>query len=165
MKDNSLSTILLHLLVIFFVIINLSSFSISNSSQIVPLLDVMAVFYFGFFRRIYAMWFLFILGIWHDAILGNYLGVSSLIYIVLVKFFIIINNRLLIQENFTQIWYQFIAFCGGFLLLKWLILSLLNTEFYSILLPLTHWLTTSLLYVAMHRVFNYLSSKLLEDVT
>lgn len=166
MKTRPISKIIfLHLLAIFFVIINLTTLSIGNFSQISPLLDVIIVFYFGFFRRVYSMWFLFFLGIWHDAILGNFLGVSSLTYIVLVKFFTVINSRLLIKESFTQIWYQFIAFCGIFLLMKWLILSLLNAEFYSIFLPLIHLVTTSLIYVVMHRFFNYITIKLLEDVT
>lgn len=164
MKTNQIfRSLLLHILAIIFVVLNLSSFSIVNLAKIMPLFDLMAVFYFAFFRKIYAIWFLFLLGLWHDAITGGILGLTSLLYIMLVKLFATINNRLFLKENFNYIWYQFIVFSALYLLLKWSALMLLNGQFYSFLLPFIQWLMAISLYVIMHKFFDYLSVKMFGD--
>lgn len=165
MKPNLLiRSIFIHFLGIIFVVMNLSSFSIVNITKIIPLFDLMAVFYFGFFRRTYAIWFLFVLGLWHDAITGNFLGLTPLLYIILVKLFSLVNNRLFIKESFNHIWYQFIVFSGLYIVLKWISLILLNGQFFSFYLPFMQWLLVVFLYVIMHKFFDYLSIKLFGDV-
>jgi rod shape-determining protein MreD len=103
--------ILLHLVAILFVIFNVSDIRIAGLSDLVPLFDLMAVFYFAVFRNVFAVWFIFLMGIWNDALNGNPLGTTALCYIVLTKFFALLNHKLMIRENFKQIWQQFISFC------------------------------------------------------
>jgi cell shape-determining protein MreD len=124
---------------------------------------LMMVFYFTVFRKVFGIWFVFILGVWNDALNGNPLGTSSLCYIILIKTFLLINTRILPQEEFQQIWRQFIAFCFSFLLLKWAMLSIFAGNFYSFKTPLIHLILSSVLYVLMHKFFDYLSQKLLRD--
>lgn len=155
-------TIILHVVAILLVIFNVSDIRIAGLSDLTPLFDLMAVFYFAVFKNIFAVWFIFLLGIWNDSLNGNPLGTTAICYIVLIKFFSLLNQKLMIRENFKQIWRQFVAFCFCFLLMKWLILSVFNGEFYSATTMFVQFVLSSALYVVMHKFFDYLSRKLLE---
>ncbi len=109
------------------------------------------------------MWFIFLLGIWNDALNGNPLGLTPLCYITLIKIFITLNQRLVIRENFKQLWQQFAIFCFCFLCLKWMILSVFNTAFYSVITILVQFVLTTSFYVLMHKFFDYLYQKLIEE--
>jgi rod shape-determining protein MreD len=155
--------IMLHLIAILFVIMNVSDIRIAGLSNILPLFDLMIVFYFAIFRNFFAIWFIFLLGIWNDALNGNPLGLTALCYILLIKFFTLLNGKMMIRENFKQIWQQFIAFCFLFLFMKWLILSAFNGAFYSLNTVAVQFSLSSVLYILMHKFFDYLSVKLLEE--
>jgi hypothetical protein len=162
LEQKSISRIItLHLIAILFVISNVSDIRIGGLSDVMPLFDLMIIFYFAVFKNSFGIWFIFLMGIWNDSLNGNPLGTTALCYIALVKLFSLLNQRLLIKENFQQIWQQFIAFCFCFLLMKWAILSIFNGVAYSIKIPLLHLVLSSTLYVVMHKFFDYLSSKLL----
>lgn len=161
---KSLSRIVaLHLIAILLVIFNLSDIRVAGLSSLLPLFDLMAVFYFAIFKSVFSIWFIFLLGVWNDALNGNALGTTSLCYILLIKLFSLLNGKMMIRENFRQIWQQFIGFCFLFLLMKWMVLSMFNGVAYSIVTPLVQLVLSSVLYVLMHKFFDYLSAKLLED--
>ncbi len=162
--EKSLSRIiLLHVIAILLVIFNVSDIRIAGIASVIPLFDLMAVFYFAVFKNIFGIWFVFLLGIWNDALNGNPLGTTALCYILLIKLFSFLNNRMIIRENFTQIWRQFIGFCFLFLLIKWLILSIFDNGFLNLATPLAQLILSSLVYVLMHKFFDYLSEKLLSN--
>ena len=123
----------------------------------------MMVFYFAVFYRVFGLWFIFLLGIWNDALNGNPLGLTPLCYIVLIKIFITLNQRLVIRENFKQLWQQFAIFCFCFLCLKWITLSMFNAAFYSVTTILVQFILTTSFYVLMHKFFDYLYQKLIEE--
>ena len=81
----------------------------------------------------------------------------------MVKFFLTINHKMLIRENFIQIWQQFVAFSFVIIALKWGLLSVLEGTFIGITVPLIQFLISVFLYVPMHKFFDYLSLKLLGD--
>ena len=164
LQEKSISQIIfLHLIAIFFVILNVSNIKISGFLIVMPMIDLMMVFYFTVFRQSFGLWFIFLLGIWSDALNGNPLGTTSLCYILITRFFLMINHKIMVKENFNQIWRQFIFFCLLFLLMKWMILSFLSGVFYGINVPLIQLVFSSLVYVVMHKFFDYLSQKLLSD--
>ena len=163
LEQNSFPRIIaVHLIAILFVIINVSDIRISGLTNVIPLLDLMIIFYFAVFKNLFSVWFIFLLGIWSDALNGNPLGTTALCYIILVKLFTVLNGRMMIRENFKQLWRQFVAFCFLFLLMKWALLSVLNGAVYSIISPVVQLVLSSVLYVVMHKFFDYLSQKLLE---
>ncbi len=164
LKQKSISQVLLlHLIAILFVILNVSDIRIVGLSSLIPLFDLMMVFYFAAFKNVFAIWFVFLLGIWNDALNGTPLGSTALCYILLIKFFSLINNKMLIKENFIQVWQQFIAFCFLFLTMKWLIVSAFGGVAYPLLNPLIQLALTSVFYILMHKFFDYLSQKLLGE--
>ena len=162
MQKTTLPTIALHLITVLFVIMNVSSFNVAGFANVVPLFDLMAIFYFAVFKNIFAIWFIFLLGIWSDALNDNMLGTTSLCYILLIKFFLLLNQKMLIRENFKQVCEQFALFCFLFLLMKWAILSIIGGTFYSIVTPLVQMVLSSVFYVLMHKFLDFLSSKLLD---
>ncbi len=155
--------IILHLIAIFFVILNVSNIKIAGLSHVLPLFDLMAVFYFSIFRREFGIWFIFFMGVWNDALVGNPLGTTSLCYILLVKIFLVINQKMSVKENFQHVWRQFIIFCFLFLSIKWLLVSLLNSQFTSIVGVIVAIVLNSVAYVLVHKIFDYLSQKLLGE--
>lgn len=161
-EKSVLQSVALHLIAILFVVMNVSSIKIVGISSVVPLFDLMIVFYFAVLRNVFSVWFIFLMGIWHDALNGTDLGVTALCYILLVKLFAVLNNKMLIRENFQQLWQQFIGFCFLFLLMKWAILSLLDGVLYSWVTPVLQFILSSVVYVIMHKFFGYLSNKLIE---
>jgi len=155
--------IILHLIAIFFVTFNVSDIKIAGLSKLVPLFDVMMVFYFTVFRQVFFVWFLFLIGIWSDSLNGIALGITPLLYIVLTKFFIVLNQKVIMRENFKQIWQQFVAFCFCFLFFKWALLSIFGKGSYSFMTIFIQFILTSCIYVVMHKFFDYLNQKLLEE--
>jgi len=160
--QKSLSKIfLLYFVAILFAIFNISDIRISGLSKLTPLFDLMMIFYFGVFKFVFQVWFIFLLGLFNDALNGNPLGLTSLIYILIVKFFIILNAKMMIRENFPQICQQFIIFCGSFLVLKWALLSIFNQTYYGLSTLVVQFILTCCLYIVMHKFFEYLEEKLL----
>jgi rod shape-determining protein MreD len=164
LEQKSITKIsLLYLFAIFLTILNLSNIKISGFADIMPLLDLMAIFYFTIFKDKFSLWFVFLLGIWNDSLNGNILGLTSLCYIILIKLFMLFNNRILLREKFIQIWQQFVAFCFLFLFVKWTIFVIISgkpSSFSSLFLQL---FLSSFFYVLMHKFFDYLSAKLLGE--
>lgn len=155
--------ILLYLFVIFLTILNLSNIKISGFSDIMPLFDLMAVFYFAIFKDKFSLWFIFFIGLWADALNGNIIGLTSLCYIILIRLFMLFNNRILVRENFIQIWQQFIVFCFLFLFTKWIIFVIINGKSIAFGSLFVQLILSSFCYVLMHMLFDYLSEKLLGE--
>ena len=164
LEQKSITKIIsLYLFVIFLTILNLSNIKIAGFSQFMPLLDLTAIFYFTVLKNKFGLWFIFILGIWSDALSGNLLGLTSLCYIILIKLFLLFNNRILARENFMQIWQQFAVFCFLFLFVKWIILVIINGKTSSVSSLIIQLFLSSFFYVLMHMLFDYLSAKLLGE--
>ncbi len=153
----------LHLIAVLFVIINVSDIRIAGLSHVIPLFDLMMIFYFAAFKNTFGVWFVFILGIWNDALNGNPLGTTALCYILLIKFFSVLNNKMMIKESFRQIWQQFITFSVLFLLMKWMILSVFNGQFIAVTNAIIQLVISAVIYVPMHKFFDYLSKKMLGE--
>ncbi len=144
-----------HILAILSVMISVLDIKISGLSAAIPLFDLIVIFYFAIFKNTFAIWFLFLLGLYHDSLNGNIVGITSLCYILSVKIFNILNYKLITRKDFKQIWQQFIAFMTAFLFLKWLLLSIFNCTFYSVNIIIIQFILTSALYVLSHKYISY----------
>jgi len=163
MQSHPVKLLILHLVAVLFTIFNLTTINIFDGSNIIPLFDVMIIFYFAIYKEgVFGLWFLFLLGIWSDALSGFPLGITSLSYIISVKFFNAINSKMEIKESFQQIFKQFVAFAFTVLFLKWIFLSIYNSNFYNIISPIIQLIISMIFYVIMHKLFDYLNQKLLD---
>jgi hypothetical protein len=61
MQKTTLPTLAPHLIAVLFVIMNVSSFNVAGFANVIPLFDLMAIFYFAVFKNIFAIWFIFLL--------------------------------------------------------------------------------------------------------
>lgn len=153
---------ILYLIAIVFAMFNLSNVKIDYVADFLPLFDVMIIYYFAVYQpQIFSMWFLFVLGLISDSLNGFPLGITSFCYIVAVKMFNALNQRTVARESFQQILQQFVAFAFVVLFLKWLLLSIYYFKFYNALSPLIQLTISTVLYVLMHKFFDYLNRKLL----
>lgn len=155
--------IILYLFAVVLTIMNLTNIKIAGLNDVMPMMDLMAIFYFAIFKNVFGLSFVFLLGIWCDALNGSPLGLTSLCYIILIKFFEALNNRLLTKENFKQVWLQFICFIVAFLILKWVLLAIVNGSAGFIWILVVQLIISSIFYVPMHMFFDYLSKKLIGD--
>ncbi len=162
-KKSFLKLPILYFIAIIFVVLNLSNIKISGLVDVIPLFDLMMVFYFGIYKSLFGIGFIFLMGMWNDALCGNPITLTSLCYIILIKIFKVINNKVAIKDNFKQIWQQFILFCLLFLALKYLLLSMFNGSFYSINNIFMQFILSIFFYVVIHKFFDYLNLKLLEE--
>lgn len=162
-KKSFLKLPALYLIAIIFVVLNLSNIRISGLVDIMPLFDLMMVFYFGVYKNLFGIGFIFLMGMWNDALCGNPITLTSLCYIILIKIFKVINSKVAIKDNFRQIWQQFIVFCLLFLVLKYLLLSMFNNSLYSLNNISIQFVLSVFFYVIMHKFFDYLNLKLLEE--
>jgi len=154
---------LLHLVLVFFVIFNAFDVGVIGISNILPLFDVAAIFYFTVYKKYISTWFVFLIGVWADSLSGGVLGVSSLCYIALIGLFSFLNHKMYIRDNFIQIWQQFIVFCFLFLTFKYLVLSAINGTLYGTLDLFFRFVITSLVYASLHKFFDYMSQRLKEE--
>ena len=162
-EQSMLKVIALYILAIISVAFNITSIKIPFVASLFPLIDVMIIFYFAIFRQFFGIWFIFLLGIWSDALTGNPLGIAALLYILLVKFFMVINSKMLSRENFIQIWQQFVAFCFVVIFIKLFMLSMLQGSSMSLTIPVAQFLFSVFLYIPMHKFCDLLSVKLLGE--
>jgi rod shape-determining protein MreD len=122
----------------------------------------MIIYYFAVLKPdVFAVWFLFLLGIIGDAINGFPMGITSICYILMVKLFCGLNKRIVMRETFHQIFGQFAAFAFSILFSKWLIISIYHSQIYNIISPIIQLVITCTIYVLMHRFFDYLDRKLI----
>lgn len=156
-------SIFLRLFAVVLVIMNLTNINIAGFNDIMPAFDVMAVFYFAVYKNIFGLFFIFLLGIWNDSLNGNALGITALLYIILIKFFLILNNRLLNKDNFIKIWQQFIYFLIIYFCGKWVFLIVINGGSSSFGILISQIIVSGLFYIPMHKLFDYLSIKLLGE--
>jgi len=133
MQRSFYKNISLKLLVIFFTILNIDNIYITNNIRLVPNLDIMLIFFFTIYRvGILPIWFIFIIGVLVDSLNNTSIGLSSLIYILLIKVFLFFNYQEKNINNFKKNIIQFGLFLGVFSLLKLGFLSIQNLQFYNI---------------------------------
>lgn len=156
-KNNS--KIVIYLVTILVTMFNIVDVKIAGFSKVWPLFDVMFIFYFAIFNRVFSSWFVFLIGLFGDALNSNPLGMTSLLYIFLIEFFEIVNQRFVIRDDFKQIFYQFILFLALLLFLKWIFISLYNSSFYDVKILIIQLILSGFLYVVVHKFCDYLSNK------
>lgn len=162
MPVNFKNILILQIIALLFAMMNLSNIKIEYIADFLPLFDVMMIYYFTILRTgIFPVWFLFVMGLISDAINGFPLGITSLCYIITVKIFTNLRERILRKYTFEQIFGQFIAFAFCILILKWLMLSIYYFRIYSLIGPLIQLVVTSIFYIFMSRFFDYLDKKFL----
>ncbi|MFC1659043.1 hypothetical protein ACFL0U_00555 [Pseudomonadota bacterium] len=158
---NLVKILSLHLIVLFFVTLNVIPIVISDTPNISPMFSVIVVFYFTVYKtEIFSNFFIFLIGIWVDSLRALPLGTTSLALLLSVKIIHEINSRLLTKDTFLQLVNLFVIFCAIFSFIKWSILSLFYTTPYPVIPVFLNIGVTILLYILLHNLFDFLNAKL-----
>lgn len=117
---------------------------------------LISIYYWTIFRPgALPFWFVFLLGIVRDALMGMPLGLSSLIFL-LFRLGVLTQQRLLVKESFWATWLSFGLIIIPALTVQWLLAS----AFVRAVQPLTpvvmQWVFTFGLYPLPHILFNAL---------
>ena len=153
-----------YIFAIFAVIINVTNIKIIGINSLIPSFEIMIIFYAMMISNFFGIWFVFILGIWSDALNSTHLGISSLSYIIVIKFFHLLYEKFLEKENFAQILLHFSIFIILFQFLKTIFLTIIDKHLYNISHLIIQISLTISLYPMLHYFFNYLDSKIKEDI-
>lgn len=119
---------------------------------------LISIYYWTIFRpSAMPFWFVFVLGVIRDGLMGTPLGISSLIFI-LFRLFVLSQQRYLTKEAFFAMWMGFGLVTVPTLAVYWFISSM----YAGSLLPLIplgmQWVFTFGLYPLFHILFNALYS-------
>lgn len=133
---------------------------LAGLSNFPPHIAFISIYYWSVFHPgTMPYWFLFLLGLFLDALAGAPLGFSSLFFI-LFRFLILTQRRLLARETFFAAWFGFALLLFAVLLLQWVSMGL----FYRSLPPYTpvamQWCLTAGLYPLAHIFFSFLYRQL-----
>jgi rod shape-determining protein MreD len=149
---SALPALITTLLTLFF----LAAKHISGLNHFMPILPLIPVFFWGMTHaREMPYWFVFILGIIMDAVMGVPLGLSSLLYI----FFLILlhaQRKYIHKEGFMIKWGYFAALLGVICSLNWVALTIFNSHSESLFPGILQWFFTVCCYPFMHKGFEEL---------
>lgn len=124
---------IIKLLAIFFTILNIDNINIFNEIRIIPNIDLMLIYFFTILNiGIFPIWFIFLLGIWSDSLTGIPIGISSLIYIILIKIFLFVNYPDEKNINLKKNIVVFFTFLTMIYILRIGFLSIYNYQIYNI---------------------------------
>jgi len=163
MLQDLLKISAIYLIAILFTIINLNGANSDNFfAAFLPSFEIMIIYYFCVYKEdVFGLWFVFFIGFLSDALVGAPLGISSLIYIIIVKLSNIIAAKQAPKEDFISIFKEFVIFLNIILILKWLALSIYYKNFYNLTPFIIQIIISAATYILMHRFFEFLSKKLL----
>ncbi|MCH2547410.1 MAG: hypothetical protein MK052_07365 [Alphaproteobacteria bacterium] len=117
---------------------------------------LISIYYWTIFRpSTMPFWFVFILGIVRDSLMGTPLGISSLVFI-LFRLIILSQQRYLVKETFWATWFGFGWVLVPALVFNWLLSSAYAKSFIPITPVMMQWVFTFGLYPLLHIVFNAL---------
>lgn len=126
-------------------------------NYIMPVLPLIPVFYWG---RLQAgempYWFVFLCGLLMDVVSGLPLGLSALLYLLLL---VILHNqsKYIHKESFVITWGYFILLLGIVSVFEWIIMSFSGNQLHAIPAAVIRWLITISLYPVLHKMFDGIS--------
>lgn len=122
--------------------------------------DIMVIFYWCLFKpQIMESWFLFLMGLLQDSLLGLPLGFHSLLYIVFGCYIIPLLASY-ITGSFLIIWSGFALFSSIIIICNWIIFSLFYSSLFNINTSLLQLSVTIALYPMIHYIFHFVHSLL-----
>jgi cell shape-determining protein MreD len=119
---------------VFLVILGATPLYILQSNILFPSLGLIAIYFWSNYQRAYfPYWFVFILGLIQDILMGTSLGITSLTN-MLFRLLIHRHNPQNDKTPFVYIWYRFTLLTSVVIAIKWGITMLLYGQ---LMLPLT----------------------------
>lgn len=149
---SAIPSLLTLLLAIFYLVPK----HIGGLSSVMPLLPLMPVFYWAMAHpQAIPYWFMFIIGLVMDAVMGMPLGLSSLLYIFFLS---VINTqrKYFHKEGFLIKWGYLCILLLVTTGLNWLLLSWFHADAMPLIPAVIQWCLTIACYPVAHKLFDML---------
>lgn len=143
------------------VLLSSVNFYIEGLGSFIPMVGIIAIYYWAMYLpSLLPLWFVFLLGVLQDFLHGTPVGMSSLLFLLFLKF-LHMQRRYLAREDFWVFW---LVFC--FLSLFYALVSGMAYSLYyqSIMINdslFMQWMYTVLIYPFLHLCFANIQVKLL----
>jgi rod shape-determining protein MreD len=119
-------------------------------SLIITSFSIINIFYWCvFYPESLPYWFLFLLGILQDSLVGKPIGLSSFLYIIFALI-LMSKHRILSKNSFSAVWLGFIMYSGVITVLEWVVMSLYSGRALPIKELSIGWCLACLAYPIMH---------------
>lgn len=152
---------IIHALILLAVIANMIPFRIPEFPRIFILIDTIAIYLFVVRNvNVFSYTFIFILGVWYDALIGLPLGTTAIANMIATRIFIFISNRILTIKTFIQEWFLYLFFVSFIVFEKWILLSIFSGGMQLPVIYIMQVLLSGLLYIPLYSMFNALRAKL-----
>jgi rod shape-determining protein MreD len=143
---------------IVLLLMSLLQVSLAGLAQFPIDVCLISIYYWTIFRpNAMPFWFVFVLGVIRDALMGAPLGITSLVFI-LFRLFVLSQQRFLVKEAFLATWLGFGLVMVPAMAVYWL----LSSAYVRTILPLSplvmQWIFTFGFYPLLHILFNALYS-------
>jgi rod shape-determining protein MreD len=107
------------------VLLTMVPFGVVAIDQLLPLLPLMAIYHWSIYRpQLMSVFAVFGIGLTIDLLTGSYLGVNTLI-LLLVRYAVASQRSFLAKRTFWIVWWGFMVVCALALLVEWLLVSAL----------------------------------------
>jgi rod shape-determining protein MreD len=150
------------LLTIAFIFISSIHFNMPGIGNFMPLLGAMAIIYWStYWQKVMPLWFVFLLGLLQDVLYGHPLGVTALLYILLVGATGMMR-KFLADATFVAFWGTVSLGLLGYLVLLIVVMSLYHNMIVFNWNIVLQWFFSVLVYPFVHKLFNYINTTFLE---
>lgn len=134
------------LFTIFLIIITRVPFEDSEAGMFIPIFGLIFTYYFCLYHPRYAkLWLIFLLGLLEDFLSGGYLGLTSLLLLLVAALFER-QRKIFLQGSYLAGIFIFIFFSLAFSVLYWLLTSFIEAQFLPGLPFFIQGLITALVY-------------------
>lgn len=139
-------------------VLSMLPIGLSGQGQFPVDVCLISIYYWTIFRPVtMPFWFVFLLGVVRDSLMGGALGISSLVFI-LFRLMVFTQQRFLVKETFWATWLGFGLAALPAFILQWLLTSAFNRAILPVTPLAMQWVFTFGLYPLLHIVFNALYS-------
>jgi hypothetical protein len=163
-KNNSGGLLLLYIFVLFICSMNFEpNILLYNKIALTTEISSIALYHFYIYKRRFSMFFIFILGIWNDAILNITLGASSLCYFLVIVVFLFFENITLKKIDRKTIYAKSFIFMAIYSFLKYLILNItgdISSSYHLISMAIFSFIIYFLL---LAHFFEYIDKKIFKN--
>jgi rod shape-determining protein MreD len=129
-------------LALLLVIVNVIPTQIPGLARVLPILPLIAIFYWSIHRpHLMPAVAVFLVGIFQDGLSGAPFGLHALIFLA-VQGVVLFQHRFFIGKSFFVHWLGFALVSAGSSLLAWLLLSAFHAVFFSASLMALQYVTT-----------------------
>lgn len=142
-------------------LISVTPIPLWGANYITPLFPLISIFYWERYKNRYIPFtFIFVIGLLHDAMIGNLIGISSLLYIIFVTIIYSNNRRSIGDNSFIGIWGYFAILLIIISAIKWVIMSFSGNYISAILPVILQVLITICFYPIFHKLFDGLTKSI-----